>query len=263
MILYFENLSLRVMTRRHGCFHQLSKYGRVFVTHIIMIMIINKRVVDRFPHNYFHTFIYRQISILIVDCIADSIIGSWLITTVIVIILATVKTHAISDAIFECCPENSVPICSTKNCADGSRVRLYCPNDGSFHRLNPEAYDFDTSQDDLKFIYRNVSIPATKFCVSGKHEKDRWAFVCSNDENEDDSIAKFAVLGIQNIMSAVFLFLIWAIYLILPDLRNIQDKAVARIVAFLACGCMLLAMTQLRIYDDCLCIPVGKFVERY
>ena len=208
-----------------------------------------------------------------VNCIADSIIGSWLMTTVIVVIFATVETHDTSDITYECCPGNSIWIHSTMNCSDGNRVRLHCPNNGSFYSLNPEVNHFDdftvvenngASRAYLKFIHDYDSIPATKFCVSGKHEKDRWALVCFNDENENASGWKFTVFGTLSIISAIFLFLTLAVYSILPELRDIQDKAMASTIAFLAFGYILLATEQLRVHppiEDVLCIPLGKFFE--
>ena len=207
-----------------------------------------------------------------VDFIADGIIKSWLITTVIMVIFATVETHATSDAIVECCPGNSVRLNSTINCSDGSKIRLHCVNDGLFFSLNPEdnfIQDFKIVENDgkspahLELLYINGSIPATEFCVSGKYEKDRWALVCYINENDNSSRWKSTLYGILSIISAIFLFLTLVVYLILPELREIQDKAMACTIGFLACSYVVLGFKNIGIdplINEVLCIPLGKLV---
>ena len=206
---------------------------------------------------------------MMVDCIADVIIGSRLLATFIVVILATIEIHATSDANVECCPGNSVSIKSGGNCSDGSTVRVHCPNDTDVLELKPNVYFFqdfeivennDTYSAHLKLLYNGMLIPPTKFCVSEKHEKNRSALVCLPKEKPLWAW-RWPFFGILEIISTVFLFLTLAVYLILPELRTIQDKATACTVAILACFFLSLAVSHIHPWrNHVLCNSHGKFV---
>ena len=206
---------------------------------------------------------------MMVDCIADVIIGSRLLTIFIVVILATIEIHATSDANVECCPGNSVSIKSRRNCSDGSIVRMHCPNHTRVFKLNPNFNVFqdfeivennDTYSAHLKLLYNGELIPPTEFCVSEKHEKNRSALVCLPKEKPLWAW-RWPFLGILDIISAVFLFLTLAVHLILPELRTIQDKATVCTVAIFACHFVILAVTHIHPWRHyVLCNSHGKCV---
>lgn len=157
----------------------------------------------------------------------------------------------------ECCP-NSFWI-RKSNCSDGSEIKLSCP-DGK--------YKLDQSDTELNFtiikenglwlatppdLDAKFRIPQNEFCLSKKKNQSDdllIALVCfSNSKEQTETEAKirqrFILNGILSILSSCFLFITLAVYVILPDLREIQDKATMSVVVSMLVSFLITAIQAL------------------
>ncbi|KAI4490321.1 hypothetical protein M0802_010698 [Mischocyttarus mexicanus] len=136
------------------------------------------------------------------------------------------------------CCKNDTNWLGGRNCSDGSNVNLHCSN--GFFKTDPE-------QEEIKIIQTNKGPALTiivdnpqeiieeRFClISTKNEKP-MALVCFEDSYIDETLSWRSVLYlILCMISAIFLIITLIIYLILPELREIQDKAMMGAVSSLA-----------------------------
>ncbi|XP_076667143.1 putative G-protein coupled receptor Mth-like 1 [Andrena cerasifolii] len=172
-------------------------------------------------------------------------------------------SHAVD---VNCCPDGSTWLPSI-NCSEGMKIKIRCPN-GSY------LIDPDTSANDnftVVYEYGNswleftdVSyerIPAGGFCVADRENGSRIALVCFDQEDYiSSSIWKEKLFSSLGIISAVFLIATLAVYVLLPELREIQDKAMMAVVTSLAVSYIILSIQNLRPQKDGdypICISLG------
>ena len=165
-----------------------------------------------------------------------------------------------------CCPDGSTWLRST-NCSDGMMIKIQCPN-GSY------LIDPDTSANDnftvvheygsswLEFTEVSYErIPAGGFCVADRRNGSRVALVCFEMEDySSSSVWREKLFSSLGIISAVFLIATLAVYVLLPELREIQDKAMMAAVTSLAVSYIILSIQNLRPHEDgdqAICISLG------
>ncbi|KAL0122294.1 hypothetical protein PUN28_007200 [Cardiocondyla obscurior] len=168
-----------------------------------------------------------------------------------------------------CCPEGTIWQYSS-NCSDGTKIRLECPY-GIF-LMDPEVSDHDNftviNQDDTAWLLPDVEhekIPADRFCItkSARSSGSEIALVCFDEDLMDETVTKSwknILICIVSIISAIFLITTLAIYVILPELRELQDKAMMAAVTTLAVSYTVLSIQHLRpnLEDDyVICVSLG------
>lgn len=175
----------------------------------------------------------------------------------------TTSSHAAVD--IQCCTDGSAWLHSM-NCSDGTEIKLTCPY-GSY-LVDPEAHENDNftivREGDEAWLqfkdsdYERVS--ANSFCVA-RNGSSQIAIVCFDDEIlVHPSIWKETLFCILSIVSAIFLIITLAVYVLLPELREIQDKAMMAAVTSLAVSYIVLSILHLRIQaegDYTICVSLG------
>ncbi|KAL6255929.1 hypothetical protein P5V15_013169 [Pogonomyrmex californicus] len=167
-----------------------------------------------------------------------------------------------------CCPEGTVWQRSS-NCSDGSKIRLECQY-GIF-LLDPKL----SKHDNFTVIHEELTawllpdsherIPADRFCIAKSEQSGGdVALTCFDEDLMDDEKTsntwKNMLICIVSIISAIFLIATLAIYVILPELRELQDKAMMTAVTTLAVSYIVLSIQHLRpnLDDDyIICISLG------
>jgi len=95
------------------------------------------------------------------------------------------------------------------------------------------------------------------------------ALVCFDHELIDDGMSKMwknMLICIVSIISAIFLIATLAVYVILPELRELQDKAMMATVTTLAVSYTVLSIQHLRpnMDDDyIICVSLGIYNYTY
>lgn len=173
-------------------------------------------------------------------------------------------TLAVQDV--DCCPKGTVWLHSA-NCSDGSKVRISCPY-GSY-LVDPDVYDNDNftvvyeEENTWLHIHGFERIPANGFCVTESDKAgSQVALVCFDEEEfiGSSTIWKATLFCILSIVSAVFLIVTLAVYVLLPELREIQDKAMMAAVTSLALSYIILSVQHLRPNeegDHTICVTLG------
>ncbi|XP_012233604.1 probable G-protein coupled receptor Mth-like 1 [Linepithema humile] len=165
-----------------------------------------------------------------------------------------------------CCPEDAMWSHTASNCSDGTRIRLHCPY-GIF-LIDPEESDNFTvvHEDDTAWLVLDVDdkIPDDRFCVAkSEHSDDEIALVCFDKELLEESMSwmwKNTLICIVSIISAIFLIATLAVYVMLPELRELQDKAMMAAVTTLVVSYTVLSIQHLRpaMEDDyTICVTLG------
>lgn len=94
---------------------------------------------------------------------------------------------------------------------------------------------------------------------------NKIALVCFDEELMDETVSKTwknMLICIVSIISAIFLIATLAVYVILPELRELQDKAMMAAVTTLAVSYTVLSIQHLRpnLADDyIICISLGIY----
>ncbi|KAG5323971.1 MTH2 protein, partial [Acromyrmex heyeri] len=167
-----------------------------------------------------------------------------------------------------CCPEGTIWQ-RTSNCSDGTQIRLDC---SSIFLMDPQQ----SKHDNFTVIYEEGTawllpdidyekIPLDRFCVAKSMQNgSEIALVCFDHELIDDGVSKMwknMLICIVSIISAIFLIATLAIYVILPELRELQDKAMMAAVTTLAVSYTVLSIQHLRSNTDdddyIICVSLG------
>ncbi|KAF3427638.1 hypothetical protein E2986_12398 [Frieseomelitta varia] len=138
------------------------------------------------------------------------------------------RSQASTD--INCCSDGFIWL-TTLNCSDGSSIKLTCSS--GWYLIDPEVD------------------PEDKFLVMQEHEKT-WLQL--SDTNPINITADSAYNGTWknilfcalSIISAIFLIATLAIYILLPELREVQDKAMMAVVTSLAVSYIILSIQILR-----------------
>lgn len=152
-----------------------------------------------------------------------------------------------------CCPE----------------IRLECPS--SIFLMDPDLGEYDNFtviyEDDTAWLLPDVDhekIPADRFCIAkSARSGSNIALACFDEELLEASFTKTwknTLICIVSIISAIFLIITLAIYVILPELRELQDKAMMAAVTTLAVSYTVLSIQHLRpnMDDDyIICVSLG------
>lgn len=103
-----------------------------------------------------------------------------------------------------------------------------------------------------------------RFCVAeSQHSDDEIALVCFDKELMEESMSwmwKNTLICIVSIISAIFLIATLAVYVMLPELRELQDKAMMAAVTTLVVSYTVLSIQHLRpvMEDDyTICVTLG------
>ncbi|XP_014471004.1 PREDICTED: G-protein coupled receptor Mth2-like isoform X2 [Dinoponera quadriceps] len=184
-------------------------------------------------------------------------------------LFASLVSPSLSFVDTSCCPEGTVWERSA-NCSDGSRIQLDCPF-GIFI-IDPELSErdnFSIHHDDttawLHMHVDDLKIPADMFCVtkSKRISRNDIALTCFDEDLINDGspmVWKNILVCIVSIISAIFLIATLAVYVILPELRELQDKAMMAAVTTLAVSYTVLSVQHLRPTmngDYNICVTLG------
>lgn len=181
----------------------------------------------------------------------------------LLLICTTSPGRATDDAY--CCPEGSTWSFSA-NCSDGSRIRLACSSGNYLIDLDETPSDNFTvvhkyGQSWLEFVnWEYERLSTDRFCVGRKPNGTMVALVCAETELAKDISVWEYILLISLGVSIVFLIATLAVYISLPELREIQDKAMMAVVTSLAVSYIILSIQNLRTQrdgDDALCISLA------
>ncbi|KAK9309413.1 hypothetical protein QLX08_000900 [Tetragonisca angustula] len=151
-----------------------------------------------------------------------------------------------------CCSDGFIWL-PTLNCSDGSSIKLTCSS--GWYLIDPEV---DT--EDKFFVMQEydktwlqlsdtnpINISADRFCVAKRETGSQVALLCFVDEYSPYSGTwKNILFCALSIISAIFLIATLAIYILLPELREIQDKAMMAVVTSLAVSYIILSIQILR-----------------
>ena len=172
-------------------------------------------------------------------------------------------SHAID---VNCCPDGSTWL-QSMNCSDGMKVKLSCPYGSYLVDPATSANDNFTVVHEygnswLEFTEINSDrIPAGGFCVVDQGNGSRVALVCFENEGyNSSSVWKQKLFSILSIISAVFLIATLAVYVLLPELREVQDKAMMAVVTSLAVSYIIFSIQNLTPPEDghkTICISLG------
>ncbi|XP_018395288.1 PREDICTED: G-protein coupled receptor Mth2-like [Cyphomyrmex costatus] len=192
----------------------------------------------------------------------SSIRGLWLLW----LCLFTSLISPSSSIDVSCCPEGTIWQHSA-NCSDGTQIRLDC---SSIFLMDPEVSRHDNFtviyEEDTAWLLQDIDhdkISLDRFCIAKMQNRGEIALVCF-DELIDDSMSKIwknTLICIVSIISAIFLIATLAIYVILPELRELQDKAMMAAVTTLAVSYTVLSIQHLRPNmendDYIICVSLG------
>ncbi|CAL1675409.1 unnamed protein product [Lasius platythorax] len=196
---------------------------------------------------------------------ASSIRGSlWL--TWLWLLASTISPSLSFDV--SCCPEGVVWQYSA-NCSDGTKIRLQCPH-GIF-LIDPEQNQHDNftviHENDTAWLLPDINhekIPADSFCTAkSMRSGGEIALACFDEELITEGVSmmwKSMLVCIVSIISAIFLIATLAVYVILPELRELQDKAMMAAVTTLAVSYTVLSIQHVQpieIEDYTICISFG------
>ncbi|KAG5347764.1 MTH2 protein, partial [Acromyrmex charruanus] len=191
-------------------------------------------------------------------------IGLWLLW---LCLFASLISPSLSVNV-SCCPEGTIWQ-RTSNCSDGTQIRLDC---SSIFLMDPQQ----SKHDNFTVIYEEGTawllpdidyekIPLDRFCVAKSMQNgSEIALVCFDHELIDDGVSKMwknMLICTVSIISAIFLIATLAIYVILPELRELQDKAMMAAVTTLAVSYTVLSIQHLRSNTDdddyIICVSLG------
>ncbi|CAL7950005.1 unnamed protein product [Xylocopa violacea] len=157
-----------------------------------------------------------------------------------------------------CCPDGMIWLHGI-NCSDDTKVRLECEFGG--YLVDPDILENDKfvvvekyGEPWLQFVTANhIKIPKDSFCVANRENgSSPVAMVCFNaQEVTTDSITwKNTLFTTLGIISVVFLIATLAVYVLLPELREIQDKAMMAAVTSLTVSYIILSIQNLRHHKE-------------
>ncbi|XP_024936116.1 G-protein coupled receptor Mth2 isoform X2 [Cephus cinctus] len=106
--------------------------------------------------------------------------------------------------------------------------------------LNPQD-NFTVINGSLTFIGNLHAVDEGKFCVT-THNETPVAFICFDEEFLE---SRFDVFGVLNIISALFLIVTILVYIILPELRDLQGKAILSAIVSLTAAYIILTVQQI------------------
>lgn len=165
-----------------------------------------------------------------------------------------------------CCPEGT--LWQYSNCSDGTGIRLKC---SGIFLMDPEL----SEDDNFTVIYENDTawllltvdydkIPIDSFCIAKSvRSNGTVALVCFDEDMMEESMSrtwKNTLICSVSIISAIFLIATLAIYVILPELRELQDKTMMAAVTSLAVSYTVLSIQHLRLNledDYVICISLA------
>ncbi|CAK9822322.1 G-protein coupled receptor Mth2 [Anthophora retusa] len=163
-----------------------------------------------------------------------------------------------------CCSTGT--ILPSMNCSDGLKIHLVCSS-GSY-LIDPDVAATDNftiiqeyGKSWLQFTETEYEkIPANRFCVAERNNS-RIALICFEPEYyTSPAIWKDTLFCILGIISAIFLIATLAAYVLLPELREVQDQVMMAVVTSLAVSYIVLSIQKLRPQEDddyTICISLG------
>lgn len=178
-------------------------------------------------------------------------------------------TVSLSDATDIDCCQNGATWKAGRNCSDGSTFRLACPHGFYKSQNGTDKYEIVDTETGPVLIesYEYPPIPADSFCTSFNETTGKEiVLVCfDNVLGEEPSLWNSILYFILSLISAIFLLITLTVYLILPELREIQDKAMMSAVTALAVSYIILCIQNMKEYgnDEMVLCVVLAFVLYY
>ncbi|XP_014609834.1 PREDICTED: G-protein coupled receptor Mth2-like [Polistes canadensis] len=179
-------------------------------------------------------------------------------------------TSSLSDATADinCC-QNGTKWLAGRNCSDGSYINLQCTD--AFYQIHYENEKFNITKTSNGMILTLIDgepqeITQNNFCLLSTDNVDNpKAFICFNDSYMGEThLWKNVLYMVLSMISAIFLILTLIIYLILPELREIQDKAMMGAISSLATSYIILCIQYVRNSeyneDTTLCVTLAFFL---
>ncbi|XP_016911857.1 G-protein coupled receptor Mth2 [Apis cerana] len=150
-----------------------------------------------------------------------------------------------------CCPDSTWSS-SSKNCSDGTKIRLTCLSDG-YYIIDSKEENFTIIEEHgmpwLQFVeMSHIKLKADSFCVTNWENNSQVVLTCF--EGEHYVMWKNTLFCILSIISAIFLIATLAVYVLLPELREVQDKAMMAVVTSLAVSYIILSVQNLRLPEE-------------
>ncbi|XP_058799867.1 G-protein coupled receptor Mth2-like isoform X2 [Phymastichus coffea] len=187
------------------------------------------------------------------------------------LLLACLFIELSSGLSFECCEPGLEWIGGSNRCKDNSTIHLSCiadsysvdPNDDEegFYRVNESNWLVVVNEE-------NITIDAyapDKFCQGYLNDKVRY-LVCFPEEPSDAQEWHTILFGLCSTLSGIFLAFTLFTYIILPELRDLQDKAIMSLCASFMLAFFISGIPKLsnltNLMDDTTCIVSG-FIMYY
>ncbi|XP_023247896.1 G-protein coupled receptor Mth2-like [Copidosoma floridanum] len=187
------------------------------------------------------------------------------------LVLVCLLLATVSASPPQCCPQGQSYVDDSKNCTDGRGILLNCAGGFYMHGLQPEVgeepYTFTLDANNATWVQFNGStgfkIPPDEYCLASRTTGGREVMlICFVEETKDPRILIFGTLSL---VSSVFLAVTLFVYLALPELREVQDRAMtcmtaSFMVAFFFTGIQQLNESTLK--EEFTCVFVA-FVMYY
>ncbi|XP_047369507.1 G-protein coupled receptor Mth2-like isoform X2 [Vespa velutina] len=175
-------------------------------------------------------------------------------------------TSLLSEAIDINCCQNDTTWVAGRNCSDGSNIRIKCTL--GFYKINGELEEFNITETKNGAILTEteslISISQDHFCVIHTKNVKPSVLVCFDETYMDEPpLWKSILFFILSMISAIFLIATLMIYLILPELREIQDKAMMGAVFSLAVSYIILCVQHIKEYESeeiTMCVALAFFL---
>lgn len=178
-------------------------------------------------------------------------------------------TSTLSDATanINCC-QNGAKWLAGRNCSDGSNINLHCTE--GFFQVDYEHEKFNITETSNGVVLDLIDdgpheITQDKFCLISTDNVDNpTALICFDDSYMGEAYSwKDVLYIILSMISAIFLIITLIIYLILPELREIQDKAMMGAISSLAVSYIILCIQYIKDKfsdDTTLCVTLAFFL---
>lgn len=100
----------------------------------------------------------------------------------------------------------------------------------------------------LQFVeMSHIKLKADSFCITNWENNSQVVLICFEGEHY---VWKNTLFCILSIISAIFLIATLAVYVLLPELREVQDKAMMAVVTSLAVSYIILSVQNLRLSEE-------------
>jgi hypothetical protein len=105
-----------------------------------------------------------------------------------------------------------------------------------------------------------------RYCIDGLWDEkvnDQIALICFDEQMQFFSTWREMFFGVCGIISSLFLLLTLLIYIVLPEMRDVQDKAMMSMMTSFMIAFFLNGIQQLNftIFEGTFCLIAGKLIR--